>query len=44
MRTDRTDFNESWLMEMPESIGTFELYYIIEYNYYKVEKIRICRI
>jgi hypothetical protein len=38
MRTDRTDFNESWLMEMPENIGTFELYDMINYNIKDVER------
>jgi hypothetical protein len=29
---DRTMFNESWLSEMPEGLGTFETFDMLEYN------------
>jgi hypothetical protein len=32
MSTNRTDFNETWLGEMPQGIGSFELFDMIEYN------------
>ncbi len=32
MATDRTDFNESWLMEMPVGFGHTELYDMLTYN------------
>lgn len=31
-QTSRTLFNETWLMEMPRGIGSFELFDMIEYN------------
>ena len=30
--TSRTDFNETWLAEMPQDIGAFSLYDMVEYN------------
>jgi hypothetical protein len=32
MTTSRTDFNETWLMEMPQGIGSFELFDMLDYN------------
>lgn len=32
MSTSRTDFNETWLTEMPMGLGTFETYDMLEYN------------
>lgn len=32
LTTDRTDFNATWLTEMPQNIGSFSLYDMIEYN------------
>jgi hypothetical protein len=32
MTTSRTDFNESWLTEMPQNIGSFPLYDALEYS------------
>lgn len=32
MTTSRTDFNETWLTEMPMGLGSFETYDALEYN------------
>jgi hypothetical protein len=32
MTTSRTDFNETWLTEMPMGIGSFHIYDMVEYN------------
>lgn len=32
MATSRTDFNETWLTEMPQGLGSFETYDMLEYN------------
>jgi len=32
MTTDRTDFNNTWLMESPEGLGSFEMFDALEYN------------
>jgi len=32
MITSRTSFNESWLTEMPEGVGSFELFDMLEYR------------
>lgn len=32
MTTSRTDFNETWLIEMPEGLGSFETFDQVEYN------------
>jgi len=38
MTTDRTHFNNAWLIEMPQGIGTFELFDMIEYNINDLKK------
>jgi hypothetical protein len=32
MTTSRTDFNETWLTEMPQGMGSFPMYAYIEFN------------
>jgi len=32
MTTSRTDFNETWLTEMPQGIGSFPMFDYLEYN------------
>lgn len=32
MTTSRTDFNLTWLIEMPQNIGSFEMFDMLEYN------------
>lgn len=32
MTTNRTDFNETWLAEMPQGAGSFPMYDYLEYN------------
>lgn len=38
MTTDRTHFNNTWLAEMPQGIGKFELFDMIEYNINDLKK------
>ena len=32
MTTNRSDFNSTWLMEMPKNIGSFQLFDMVEYS------------
>lgn len=32
MTTNRSDFNATWLLEMPKNIGSFQLFDMLEYN------------
>lgn len=32
MTTSRTDFNSTWLIEMPQNIGAVEMFDMLEYN------------
>ena len=32
MATSRTDFNETWLFEMPHGVGSFETFNTLVYN------------
>jgi len=38
MTTSRTDFNETWLTEMPENIGYTEMYDVLTYNIADIKK------
>ena len=38
MSTSRSDFNKTWLYEMPEGVGKFETYDMLSYNLNSIKK------